>query len=78
MNCFEIKVTQSYHHDNLSKPVLVIDAAKELRKKKHKEIHNNYIRGLGRREIGVTGDGTRCKTWKTAKTKLLRYITSKY
>ena len=30
-------------------------------------------------EMGITGDGTRCKTCEnTAKTELLRYITSKY
>ena len=77
MNCFEIKVTQSDHHDNLSKAVFVIDAAKEL--KKHEEIHNNDIRGLSRSEMGVTGNGTRCKTCEnTTKTELLRYITLNY
>ena len=73
MNCFEIKVTQSF----LSKAVFVIDAAKEL--KKHEEIYNTYIRRLSRSQMGVTGDGTRCKTCEnTAKTELLRYIASKY
>lgn len=60
MNCFGIKVTQSSDHENLSKAVFVVDAEKQL--KNRKEIHNNYVRALGRNDMGITGDGTRCKT----------------